>query len=60
MVTFAAINLPGPRFKSRPGQKFGSRFLLHACPKKSPQEPKMVPVPVSSPDMKRGLAVGYR
>jgi len=32
-----ALRLPGPWFKPRPGQKFGSRF---AHPETSPQEPK--------------------
>src|SRR6218665_253273 len=27
VVKFAAIRLPGPRFKPRPGQKFETRFL---------------------------------
>ena len=53
VVTFAAIWLPVPRFKPRPGQKLGLRFLLQAQHEASPQEPKMVPVPVPSPDTKR-------
>src|SRR6218665_1068717 len=32
VITFAAITLPGPRFKPRPGQTFLSRCLLHAHP----------------------------
>ena len=32
VVTFAAIRLLCPRFKLRPGQKFQTRFLLHAHP----------------------------
>src|SRR6218665_1173814 len=40
--------------------KFGSRFLPHAHLKTSPQEPKMVPVPVPSPVTKRVLVVGFR
>src|SRR6218665_1050100 len=60
VLMFAAIRLQGPRFKPRPGQKFGSRFLLHAHPghpEISPQGPKLVilPVPISSPQMTRGL-----
>src|SRR6218665_1365462 len=30
VVTFAAIRLRGPRFKTRPGQKLEMRFLLRA------------------------------
>src|SRR6218665_3590963 len=62
VVTFAAIRLPVTRFKPRPGQTFGSRSLLHAYPEISPREPKMAdpPVPVKSPDTKRGLVVGCR
>jgi len=30
VVTFAAIRLLGPKFKPQPGQKFASRFMLHA------------------------------
>ena len=60
VVTFATIRLPGPRFKPRPGKKFGSRFLLLTHPETSPQEPKMVSVPIPSPDTKRGLVVGCR
>ena len=54
VVTFAAMRLPGQRFKARPGQKFGSRFPLYTHPENSPQEPKMVPVRVP----KEGLVVG--
>ena len=63
MVTFAAIRLPGPSFKPQPGHTFRcvpcvrSRFLLHAHPGTSPQEPKMVPVPVPSSGTKKGLEV---
>ena len=32
VVTFVAIRLQGLRLKSRPGQKFETRFLLHAHP----------------------------
>src|SRR6218665_523999 len=32
VATFATINLRGPRFKPRPGQKFETRFQLHAHP----------------------------
>src|SRR6218665_2052632 len=31
-VTFAAIRLRGPWFKTRPGHKFETRFLLHSHP----------------------------
>src|SRR6218665_134515 len=41
LVMFAAIRLPGSRFKPWPGQKFGLRFLFHAHPEILPQEPKM-------------------
>ena len=58
VVTLAVIRLPGPKFKPRLGQKFGSRFLFHhSCmhtPKKPPQKPKMILVPVPSPDKKEG------
>src|SRR6218665_2746296 len=30
VVMFVAIRLQGPRFKPLPGQKFETRFLLHA------------------------------
>ena len=60
VVMFAAIRLPGPRFKPRPGQKFGSRFMLPAHPKTSSEEPKIVPVLVPIPDTKRTLMVGCR
>ena len=36
VITFAAIRLQGPRFKPRPGQKFETRFLLHAHPCSKP------------------------
>src|SRR6218665_1878106 len=32
VITFAAIRLQGPSFKSRPRKKFLTRFLLHALP----------------------------
>ena len=32
VVTIMAIRLQGPRFKPRPGQKFETRFMLHAHP----------------------------
>ena len=32
VVTFAAIRLWGPEFKSRPEQKFKTAFLLHSHP----------------------------
>src|SRR6218665_1003129 len=60
VVTFVTIRLLGPRFEPQPGKKFGSGFLLHPLLETSLQEPKMEPVPIPSPDTKRGLVAGVQ